>query len=73
MKNPISSSDLPARERATRGALAQADSPMTEESAREEARRRIRSKPGFFASLSPEALEMIRTCDGPERLGDPGA
>jgi hypothetical protein len=39
---------------------------------REEARRRIRSKPDFFASLSPDALEMIRTCDGPERLGGPG-
>ena len=40
--------------------------------AREEARRRIRSKPGLIASLSPEALEYIRGYDGPENIGPPG-
>ena len=37
---------------------------------RPEARRRIRSKPGFFASLSPDARSAI-TRDGPEALGPP--
>ena len=37
----------------------------------EEARRGIRSKPGFFASLSPEAREFIKNYDGPENLGPP--
>jgi hypothetical protein len=37
----------------------------------EEARRRMRSKPGFFASLSPEAREFIKNYDGPENLGPP--
>lgn len=36
---------------------------------REEARRRIRSKPGLLASLSPEALHYIRNYDGPENMG----
>lgn len=38
---------------------------------RAEARRRIRSKPGFFETLSPEALEAIKNFDGPEVLGPP--
>jgi hypothetical protein len=38
---------------------------------REEARRRIRSKPGFFESLSPEARSAIATYDGPEVMGPP--
>lgn len=36
---------------------------------REEARRRARSKPGLFASLSPEAREYLRNYDGPENMG----
>jgi hypothetical protein len=44
---------------------------LTLEEVREEARRRIQSKPSFFASLSPEAREMIRNYDGPEFLGPP--
>jgi hypothetical protein len=36
---------------------------------REEARRRIRSRPGYLASLSPEQLEAILDYDGPEILG----
>jgi len=38
---------------------------------REEVRRRIRSKPGFFSSLSPEVLQMVRDHRGPDFLGDP--
>lgn len=38
---------------------------------REEMRRRMRSRPGLHASLSPEALEYVRTYDGPENLGPP--
>ena len=34
-----------------------------------EARRRIQSKPGFFASLSPEAWAAIEGHDGPEAIG----
>jgi hypothetical protein len=45
--------------------------PPSLEEVREEARRRIRSKPSFFASLSPEARELMRNFDGPEMLGPP--
>ncbi|HST62438.1 MAG TPA: hypothetical protein VLK84_27285 [Longimicrobium sp.] len=38
---------------------------------REEARRRMRSKPGLFASMSAEDLEYIRSYDGPENSGPP--
>jgi hypothetical protein len=38
---------------------------------REEARRRILSKPGFFASLSPDAWATIENFDGPEVIGPP--
>ncbi|HEX2076218.1 MAG TPA: hypothetical protein VHG08_00865 [Longimicrobium sp.] len=38
---------------------------------REEAWRRINSKPGFLSSLSPEALEYIKNYDGPENMGPP--
>ena len=37
----------------------------------EEALHRLRSRPSFFESLSPEAREMIRTWDEPEMLGPP--
>jgi hypothetical protein len=37
----------------------------------EEARRRMRSRPGFLAALSPEVLEELRSYDGPENLGPP--
>jgi hypothetical protein len=30
---------------------------------------RMRNSPGFFDSLTPEQLEMIRNYDGPENLG----
>lgn len=38
---------------------------------RREARRRIRSKPGFFESLTPEARSTIATSDGPRAMGPP--
>jgi hypothetical protein len=38
---------------------------------RAEARRRIRSKPGFFQSLSAEARSTIANYDGPEVIGPP--
>jgi hypothetical protein len=38
----------------------------------EVARARILSKPGFFESLSEEALEMLKNWDGPEVIGPPG-
>jgi hypothetical protein len=38
---------------------------------REEVRRRMRSKPGLYDSLSPETLEYLRSYDGPEHLGPP--
>lgn len=40
---------------------------------REEARRRIRGKPGFFASLTPEARAAMLRYDGLEVLGPPAA
>lgn len=45
---------------------------LPDDAVREQARRRLRGKPGFFASLAPDTLEMIRNYDGPERLGGPG-
>lgn len=36
---------------------------------REEAHQRIRSKPGFFESLTQEARSTIERYDGPEALG----
>lgn len=38
---------------------------------REEVRRRIRSKPSFWATLSPEARAAVLSYDGPENLGPP--
>lgn len=35
----------------------------------EEAERRLRSRPGFIASLTPEQIEAIKAYDGPEALG----
>jgi hypothetical protein len=37
----------------------------------EEGRRRLNALPDFFASLSPEALEMIKNHEGPDFLGPP--
>lgn len=37
----------------------------------EEGRARLRNSPGFFASLTPEQMEMIRSYDGPENSGPP--
>jgi hypothetical protein len=42
-----------------------------DEATLEEGRRRLRSAPGFFASLTPEQREIIRNYDGPENLGPP--
>lgn len=39
----------------------------------EAGRRRLRSAPGFLASLPSAALEAIRSYDGPENLGPPRA
>ncbi|HVH12193.1 MAG TPA: hypothetical protein VM759_04025 [Longimicrobium sp.] len=39
----------------------------------EAGRRRLRSAPGFLASLPPVALGAIRGYDGPENLGPPRA
>lgn len=39
--------------------------------ARDAARRRIRSKPGFFASLGATARSAILGYDGPEVMGPP--
>lgn len=36
---------------------------------REEILARTRSKPGLYASLSPEALDFLRNYDGPENMG----
>jgi hypothetical protein len=37
----------------------------------EEARERMRNSPGFFGSLTPQQLEMLRNYDGPENFGPP--
>jgi hypothetical protein len=42
-----------------------------EDLTREEMRRRMRSRPGLYASMSPETLEFLRTYDGPEVHGPP--
>lgn len=42
-----------------------------EDLTREEMRRRMRSRPGLYASMSPETLEYLRNYDGPEVHGPP--
>jgi len=37
----------------------------------EVARARIQSKPGLFASMSEDAIEMWKNYDGPEVIGPP--
>ena len=72
MKNAIGAADVPMPANESRGILARLRDALADGPTRGEARRRLRSKPGFFASLPPEALDMIRNHDGPERLGGPG-
>lgn len=72
MKNAFSSIDAAAKPRRTRGLFARLRDALVDGPTREEARRRLQSKPGFFASLSPETLEYIKVYDGPENLGPPG-
>jgi hypothetical protein len=43
----------------------------SEEEWREDARRRMRSQPGFISSLSPEVLEMLRQNDDIDIMGGP--
>jgi hypothetical protein len=43
----------------------------SEEEWREDVRRRIRSKPGFISSLSPDVLEMLRQNDDIDIMGGP--
>jgi hypothetical protein len=58
---------------APRGVLARVRRALgLEPPSREEVRRRMRSKPGLYDSLSPEALEYLRNYDGPEHLGPRG-
>jgi hypothetical protein len=71
MKNAMKSIDVPAKPHSRRGVLARVRDALADGPTREEARRRLQSKPGFFASLSPEALEYIKNYDGPENLGPP--
>ena len=54
---------------AARGAFARLRAVLADAPVRGEARRRIRGKPGFFASLSPEALDYVRGYRGPENMG----
>lgn len=44
---------------------------LDDEATLEEGRRRMWSRRGFLASLTPEQLEMMRNYDGPENLGPP--
>ena len=55
----------------TRALRDQSNAPVDDAPTREEAWRRINSKPGFISSLSPEALEYIKNYDGPENMGPP--
>lgn len=73
MKNTVTVTQ-PAKEALTVGKslLAQVRRAFgLEQPSREEIRRRMRSKPGLYASLSPEALAYLRDYDGPENLGPP--
>jgi hypothetical protein len=55
---------------APRGVLARIRAALgLEPPTRDEVRRRMRSKPGLYDSLSPETLEYLRNYDGPEHLG----
>lgn len=44
---------------------------LDDETTLEEGRARLRNSPSFFASLTPEQMEMIRNYDGPENFGPP--
>jgi hypothetical protein len=74
MKTPPRTPDtkVPANESGASAAFSRIAERVAGVPARDEARRRIRGKPGFFASLTPEARELIRNHDGPEVIG-PGA
>lgn len=71
MKTPPRTPDtkVPAKESGPSAAFSRIAERVAGVPARDEARRRIRGKPGFFASLTPEAREAIRNYDGPEVIG----
>jgi hypothetical protein len=71
VSNPLREHQMETRR--GRGLLTRIRRRLTEydEPTLEEARQRIFSRPGFLASLGPEALEYIRRYDGPENMGPP--
>jgi hypothetical protein len=61
----------PPRALSSRGFWARIRAWLMDEVTAEEARRRIRSHPGYLETLSLEALDYMRNYDGPENMGPP--
>lgn len=71
MKSSLTTLTQPPRALRSRGILARLRAWLLDEVTAEEARQRLRGQPGYFASLPPEALELMRSYDGPENHGPP--
>jgi hypothetical protein len=71
MKPSVSALVRPAYAMRSRGLVARLRAWLLDEVTAEEARQRLQGKPGYFASLSPEAVEYMRNYDGPEVHGPP--
>lgn len=71
MKTSVSTLARPAQAIRSRGLVARIRAWLLDEVTAEEARQRLQGKPGYFASLSPGALEYMRNYDGPEVHGPP--
>lgn len=71
MKTSVSTLARPAQAMRSRGLVARIRAWLLDEVTAEEARQRLHGKPGYFASLSPAALEYMRNYDGPEVHGPP--
>jgi hypothetical protein len=73
MKTTSPTAERRIEARQGRGVLARIRRRLTEydDPTYEEARRRILSQPGFFASLPPDAIEEMKHWEAPEKLLGP--
>ncbi len=72
MKSSVSALVRPAHAMRSRGLVARLRAWLLDEVTAEEARQlRLQGKPGYFSSLSPQAVEYMRNYDGPEVHGPP--
>jgi hypothetical protein len=69
MKTAVSTMARPAQAMPSRGLVARIRAWLLDEVTAEEARQRLQGKSGYFALLSPEAVDYMRNYDGPEVHG----